>query len=484
MMGVALQPPPAPGQPPNGQLAPGFIPVGPPGFQQMPGNPGWPAPGQQFPPPGYLYPYPYHMPPPLPPQQLQPPPVYRGFYGPGNVWHPWGVDQPPAQPQAPGPSAETPRQEGQPAPEPTRTATSAASDSAASGPNQAQGAVPTRTLPETAREQAPRSEPAAASRSATAPPSTANLEEDRAMTPREAAALAALRRTGGSRTTAGGGAAEGRPSTDAVVNNAAPAADNGPAETVSHAPTSGNSGPASSSAPGGESADPAPALQQQPAAAADPRPQVPPLIPLYDLTALQHYGVLPANAPAPAYYQAQLAQRFPYRAPGQPPQGLRPPAQAGSAPPPRYRPAAARAPLAQLPPTLTDEQIARMDRLTRDAIDERLRVLEGVSSAVYRCVEELTRIRSVLPPREDAAPAGPSATAPEQGAPSTAAHADAVPPAADPDPSAPAPTKEQPVSAKAWAAQLEEAGPSSAVEGQAQGEDADPRSSSSSAPGA
>ena len=39
-----------------------------------------------------------------------------------------------------------------------------------------------------------------------------------------------------------------------------------------------------------------------------------------------------------------------------------------------------------------------MDRLTRDAIDERLRVLEGVSGAVYRCIEELTRVRSVLPP--------------------------------------------------------------------------------------
>lgn len=51
-----------------------------------------------------------------------------------------------------------------------------------------------------------------------------------------------------------------------------------------------------------------------------------------------------------------------------------------------------------LPTTLTDEQLSRLDRVTREAIDERLRVLEGVSAAVHRCIEELTRVRSVLPP--------------------------------------------------------------------------------------
>ncbi|KAG6832493.1 hypothetical protein H0H87_001418 [Tephrocybe sp. NHM501043] len=50
-----------------------------------------------------------------------------------------------------------------------------------------------------------------------------------------------------------------------------------------------------------------------------------------------------------------------------------------------------------LPPTLTEEQLAVMDRLTREAIDERLRVLEGVSSAVYRCIDDLMRMRSALP---------------------------------------------------------------------------------------
>lgn len=38
------------------------------------------------------------------------------------------------------------------------------------------------------------------------------------------------------------------------------------------------------------------------------------------------------------------------------------------------------------------------DRLTREAIDERLRVLGGVDEVVNRCIDELTRMRSVLPP--------------------------------------------------------------------------------------
>jgi len=63
--------------------------------------------------------------------------------------------------------------------------------------------------------------------------------------------------------------------------------------------------------------------------------------------------------------------------------------------PPRH--AVSARPLATLPPTLTDAQLAQLDVLTREAIDERLRVLEGISSTMYRCVEELTRLRSVLP---------------------------------------------------------------------------------------
>lgn len=50
-----------------------------------------------------------------------------------------------------------------------------------------------------------------------------------------------------------------------------------------------------------------------------------------------------------------------------------------------------------------------MDRVTREAIDERLRVLEGVSGAVFRCIEDLMRVRSSLP----------TPTSPTQGTTST-----------------------------------------------------------------
>jgi len=58
-----------------------------------------------------------------------------------------------------------------------------------------------------------------------------------------------------------------------------------------------------------------------------------------------------------------------------------------------------------------------MDRVTREAIDERLRVLEGVSGAVFRCIEDLMRVRSSLPapttpvPGTISSPANPSVSA-------------------------------------------------------------------------
>ncbi|KAK0437498.1 hypothetical protein EV421DRAFT_1827835 [Armillaria borealis] len=46
----------------------------------------------------------------------------------------------------------------------------------------------------------------------------------------------------------------------------------------------------------------------------------------------------------------------------------------------------------------TNDQLIVLDRVTREAIDERIRILEGVSGAVYRCIDELIRVRSALPP--------------------------------------------------------------------------------------
>jgi len=51
-----------------------------------------------------------------------------------------------------------------------------------------------------------------------------------------------------------------------------------------------------------------------------------------------------------------------------------------------------------LPLNLNEEQLANLDKLTRESIDERLRILEGVSTSVYRCIDDLMKLRSALPP--------------------------------------------------------------------------------------
>jgi len=51
------------------------------------------------------------------------------------------------------------------------------------------------------------------------------------------------------------------------------------------------------------------------------------------------------------------------------------------------------------PSALTDEaQLRRLDSWTREAIDERLRVLEGVQQSLWRAAEDLQRVRSALHP--------------------------------------------------------------------------------------
>ncbi len=48
-------------------------------------------------------------------------------------------------------------------------------------------------------------------------------------------------------------------------------------------------------------------------------------------------------------------------------------------------------------PSLTEDQLARLDTLTRESIDERLRILESVSTNLNNCIDELLRLRSALP---------------------------------------------------------------------------------------
>ena len=50
-----------------------------------------------------------------------------------------------------------------------------------------------------------------------------------------------------------------------------------------------------------------------------------------------------------------------------------------------------------LPPIVTEQQLQVLDRLTREAIDERLRILENVQLTTARCAIDLLRCRSMLP---------------------------------------------------------------------------------------
>lgn len=72
----------------------------------------------------------------------------------------------------------------------------------------------------------------------------------------------------------------------------------------------------------------------------------------------------------------------------------------------------------QLPASLTDDQLATLDRLTREGIDERLRILEGVSGTIYRCIDDLLRLRSALP-QADLPPSFGRSTPPSSSDPQT-----------------------------------------------------------------
>jgi len=61
----------------------------------------------------------------------------------------------------------------------------------------------------------------------------------------------------------------------------------------------------------------------------------------------------------------------------------------------RGRPAT---PLNELPSRLSSDQLATLDHTTREAIDERLRMLDSVQATLQRCTDELLRVQSVLPP--------------------------------------------------------------------------------------
>lgn len=52
----------------------------------------------------------------------------------------------------------------------------------------------------------------------------------------------------------------------------------------------------------------------------------------------------------------------------------------------------------RLPRRLTEDQLTQLDTLTRESIDLRLRILDGVSVTLNECIDDLMELRSALPP--------------------------------------------------------------------------------------
>jgi len=297
-----------------------------------------------------------------PPQPLQPVPQFPGFHGPGGVWHPWAVDA-----RGFGNAAQNPPQE----------------------------APPAVTVAPTAAVQAQPPQPPTPFSPTTEGPANATQGGDRPTTPREAAALAALRRLDARRPSVG----SQDPSSSPLPLSPTPP------ETVEAASSSLPSESTSSAHP---TAAPNGSMPDQ-------RLGIPILIPVYDYNSHgpppgpspNTFPQLPNGVTHSPYFRPPAGARGPSQpaqastgAPSQPgnyqtyPRGLAPRVPTSD---PRYQQGSPRTPMSQLPPPLTDEQLAVMDRVSREAIDERLRVLEGVSGAVYRCIDDLMRMRSVLP---------------------------------------------------------------------------------------
>ncbi|KAI9463689.1 hypothetical protein BJY52DRAFT_1404767 [Lactarius psammicola] len=292
----------------------------------------------------------------VPPPQLQPPPVFQGYYGPGGVWQPWGDRR--------LPDAAAQQQQQRPAQQQNQEVPH----------NDVQATTtPAPAAPEEGGQSTPQHAPPNGERSSPQDQGTPS-------TPQEAAALAALRRSSSGtpsspaaisqpqQTTSGPPTASGPSVPSTAVTPTIPPT---PAPSAPTSPTSGTPPPASTSTPPNRTVN------------------VPSLIPM-------SVGMASAQRPSSAFLPT-------------------PPVVYRTLPP---RHVSQARPLASLPPTLTDAQLAQLDVLTRDAIDERLRVLESVSSAMYRCAEELTRLRSVLPVATGPAPT-PTQVRSEPGQPTT-----------------------------------------------------------------
>jgi len=281
-----------------------------------------------------------------PPNPLQPAPPFPGFPGPDGVWQHW-----------PGPAEQ---QNVLPPSGPitgNNTRAQASADVPASPPSTSEHPAASASAP---------------SLSHTTEPLSNSNDERHSPTPSEAAALAALRRLNNGTS---------RSSTSRNV--------------VSVVPRDSTNQPSRMENP----------LLDQPAPNSSPNPSVdvPSLIPLYDYGqstqstsgTTPRSGVTTSTSPRPTEINQHVtADRRNTEVGPHATHSL--PGSSGS----HFEDASnshSQIPISHLPPRLTDEQLATMDRVTREAIDERLRVLEGVSGAVYRCIDDLMRMRSALP---------------------------------------------------------------------------------------
>lgn len=363
-----------------GQFAHGPGAFNPPQPNPFPLNQGWPA---QNPFGVWQQPIPqHHVPPPVQ--------VLQGFYI-GNQWQPWGQQQ--QQPIHPQPAQ--PAQAANAAPPSTQTV-----------PAENAGQPSTSNTPDTGNSMASSQSPHnndTNSGNVTPPTDSGRQREgispDHVSTPRNAAALAAMRRfnsanSGGdsssmSPTTSSsqGGQnvarAEARPATTTV-----PIAAPGDSVTQSERASLPSLIPTPTAEERSSGPGPSTLLNQNPPMSVPPQTTrvqhgpVPSLIPLFDPATTQATIVAPPNL---------MQNRIPFNA-QYAPQTLRPRYNLNTGQLPDFR---------TLPQTLTQEQLDRLDVLTREAIDERLRALENIQTVMWRCSEELVRIRSVLPTRRE-----------------------------------------------------------------------------------
>ncbi|RXW23346.1 hypothetical protein EST38_g2493 [Candolleomyces aberdarensis] len=177
--------------------------------------------------------------------------------------------------------------------------------------------------------------------------SESSADETETLSPREAARAAALKRFGSNNPRLA--PTRTRPASSSQSNQAG-------------IPTSGSST----------------SVEDRPISARSVYPQ---LIPIYDLGDSASQDIF--TSPVMPSQQA----------PGFPPHVQVPPALQQQ--PPFFGPSTGLQ--SQLSTRLTDEQLATMDRLTREAIDERLKALERVSNTIYGCIDDLMRMRSALP---------------------------------------------------------------------------------------